>query len=388
MNRSLRKAYEIRDAKIQFVSLVDKAANKRSFLITKQDNDQAKFSTYGKIIKKDAGRHYVTGIVYEPMAEDSQGNYMTADEITKAAYYFTRNGGNVDIQHSFEPFDGAAVVESWIAKADFEIDGEPVKAGTWLMTMEITDDDVWNSIEKGDITGFSMGGIGDYSEEDVKLENVTKSESTMQKAGKAISGKNLETLHGIRESLDAFIKAFEPDEEDPDKEKDELGQNPEDNSPAAENSQVQSETGSGAGANTSPQDEPEDTTDDQHQRRRNRPVAKGEIHMTVHELQTAITAAVAKAMDRQGSEPRVEEDVMTSQNIQSMVETAVCKALEPIRKQEQEQVTPETLEDMIAKAVDAAVTPILKARGLPTNLNNTDTVEKNAAGEHYLHGIL
>ena len=38
MSRSLRKAYEITDAKIQFVSLVDKAANKRQFLIKKEED--------------------------------------------------------------------------------------------------------------------------------------------------------------------------------------------------------------------------------------------------------------------------------------------------------------------------------------------------------------
>ena len=41
----VEKAIEISDAKIQFVSLVDKAANKRQFLITKADDGQAQFST-------------------------------------------------------------------------------------------------------------------------------------------------------------------------------------------------------------------------------------------------------------------------------------------------------------------------------------------------------
>ena len=35
----IQKAIEISDAKIQFVSLVDKAANKRQFLVTKQENE-------------------------------------------------------------------------------------------------------------------------------------------------------------------------------------------------------------------------------------------------------------------------------------------------------------------------------------------------------------
>lgn len=179
--KGLKKAYEITDAKIQFVSLVDKAANKRQFLIKKEDGGKAAFTTYGRIVKADAETHYVTGIVYEPMAEDSHGNFMTEGEITKAAYWFAKNGNKVDLQHSFEPLDGASVVESWIAKADFDIDGETIKKGTWLMTVEVADESVWDGIEKGEITGLSMGGFGNYSEEDVELENVSKQETSEKK---------------------------------------------------------------------------------------------------------------------------------------------------------------------------------------------------------------
>ena len=73
MRKGLKKAYEITDAKISFVSLVDKAANKRQFLLKKADDGKASFTTYGRIIKADAESHYVTGIVYEPMEEDSHG---------------------------------------------------------------------------------------------------------------------------------------------------------------------------------------------------------------------------------------------------------------------------------------------------------------------------
>ena len=165
----IEKAYAITDAKISFVSLVNKAANKKKFLITKSGDGSANFSTFGRILKADAGSHFVTGIVYEPMVEDSQGNYMTEEEITKAAYWFAKNGSQVDLQHCFEKCDGAAVVESYVAKCNMEIDGEAIKKGTWLMTMEISDAGVWESIQKGEITGFSMGGMGVYSEEDVEL---------------------------------------------------------------------------------------------------------------------------------------------------------------------------------------------------------------------------
>ena len=165
----VEKAYAISDAKISFVSLVDKAANKRQFIITKADDGVASFQSTGKILKTDKDSHYVTGIVYEPMVEDSQGNYMTEEEITKAAHWFMKNAGDVDIQHCFEKAKDCEVVESFVAKSDMEIEGIAIKKGTWLMTTEITNQDVWEKVEKGDITGFSMGGVGVYAEEDIDI---------------------------------------------------------------------------------------------------------------------------------------------------------------------------------------------------------------------------
>ncbi|MGN1432880.1 MAG: XkdF-like putative serine protease domain-containing protein [Ruminococcus sp.] len=43
------------------------------------------------MVKTDNDSHFVTGIVYEPMSEDAHGNYMTADEIQKAAYWYAKN---------------------------------------------------------------------------------------------------------------------------------------------------------------------------------------------------------------------------------------------------------------------------------------------------------
>ena len=50
----IAKAYAITDAKISFVSLVNKAANKKQFLITKSENGAANFATFGRILKAAA----------------------------------------------------------------------------------------------------------------------------------------------------------------------------------------------------------------------------------------------------------------------------------------------------------------------------------------------
>jgi len=175
----IEKAYALSNAKIQFVSLVDKAANKRQFLITKAEKGSATFQSYGRIVKADSDSHFVTGIVYEPMSEDTDGEYMTAEEIEKAAHWFMKNTGDVDIQHCFVKAEGIDVVESYVAKSDMEIDGTPIKKGTWLMTVEVVDAAVWESIQKGELTGFSMGGLATRSDEDVDLtaqEDLTKAE--------------------------------------------------------------------------------------------------------------------------------------------------------------------------------------------------------------------
>lgn len=162
----ISKAFAISNAKISFVSLVDKAANLKTFLITKAEDGMAHFQTFTKILEKNAESHYLTGIVYEPLTEDAHGNYMTAEEIKKAADWYEANGKNVDIQHSFKPTDGAKVVKSWIAKSGEVIGGVDIKEGTWLIKMEITDEKIWKAIEDGEITGFSMGGVGEFSDVD------------------------------------------------------------------------------------------------------------------------------------------------------------------------------------------------------------------------------
>ena len=168
----ISKAFAISNARISYVSLVDKAANLKTFLITKAEDGKANFTTHAQFIVKNADSHFVTGIVYEPMTEDAHGNYMTAEDIKKAADWYAENGNNVDIQHSFKPTSGAKVVKSWIAKSGEKVGDVEVKEGTWLMTMEITDEKIWKSIEDGDITGFSMGGVGDVSKVD---DDISKS---------------------------------------------------------------------------------------------------------------------------------------------------------------------------------------------------------------------
>ena len=417
----IAKAYAITDAKIGFVSLVNKAANKKTFLITKADDGSAAFTSYGRILKTDTENHFVTGIVYEPMTEDSQGNYMTEAEITKAAHWFMKNGGDVDIQHCFKKCEGAEVVESYIAKCDMEIEGQEVKKGTWLMTMEITDANVWKSIQKGEITGFSMGGSGVYSEEDVDLSSVEKSEEPrglLKKLAKALGVDVVEKgdvknyynkevketnfrnawyaldniLHrrpdgaygltddesAIREALTDFndivtqilasdgsvIKAIQ-------------GNYIKKAGKSLSSKNLNAIKGIydtlGNFLSEFDEEEPEKTADST--------VKKEDANMTNEEVQKLVREEIAKAMEpitkqveaiangddagESGTETPPSE-AATAESVAKMVGEEVAKAMDPMMK---------------------ALEPVMKSRALPQNLNDAEgTVEKQ--GEHYLHGIV
>lgn len=448
MRKGLKKAYEITDAKIQFVSLVDKAANKRQFLLKKEDGGKAAFTTYGRIVKADADNHYVTGIVYEPMEEDSHGNFMTEEEITKAAYWFAKNGDKVDLQHSFEPLDGATVVENWIAKADFEIDGEAIQKGTWLMTVEVADESVWDGIEKGEITGFSMGGLGNYSEEDVDLDNVSKQEASEKKGLlkqlAAALGLNVVEKGAMAElyeerskgtlfwnafnSLEEVLYKYDPitgrwqyeTNEDKVREcledfnqiitsiltgKESITKAIQNDRPvekagkkmSGKNKETLSNIYESLGTFLKEFDDPEEDDDKKSK------TDKEEKDVTKHEVEQIVSAAIAKtvsgaqqqntaqkaqsgagAVEKADGKESTTPAEITPESVEKMVEAAIAKALEP---QQEEHVTAEQVQEMITAAVEKAVAPVLKSKGLPSNLNGS-SVEKSAGEEHYLHGIL
>ena len=139
------------------VSIVDKAANKRSFLLMKSDQ-QPNVEADVKLLKRDEAQQIVYGVVYEPDVVDAHGDFMTADEIEKAAHVFLKEFRNIDKQHDFASKVGE-VIESYIAPADFELGGQAVTKGTWMMAVKVVDD-VWTGIQKGEYTGFSLAGYG------------------------------------------------------------------------------------------------------------------------------------------------------------------------------------------------------------------------------------
>ena len=110
----------------------------------------------------------VWGEVYAPNRPDSEGDYMTAEEIRLMAHEFIRTGmtKQVDVEHQNDLTEGVAVVESFIARK-----GDPdFIEGAWVVGVHVDDDDLWEKVEKGEINGFSMEAIAKKVEREVEVE--------------------------------------------------------------------------------------------------------------------------------------------------------------------------------------------------------------------------
>ncbi|MCY9262944.1 XkdF-like putative serine protease domain-containing protein [Bacillus haynesii] len=153
---------ELVNAKITHVSYVDKAANQKQFFFMKSEK-QPDFQKEIKVLTKaEDEKKLVYGIVYEPDTLDAHGDFMTAAEIEKAAHGFLKDAREIDKQHDFQGGVGE-VVESYVAPADFEVNGETIKKGSWVLVTKASDE-VWEQIKKGEITGYSMAGTAETIE--------------------------------------------------------------------------------------------------------------------------------------------------------------------------------------------------------------------------------
>jgi len=130
----------------------------KSMLDKESEDIQSEDIQYeAEVLKADDEKQVVYGIVYEPEVEDTDGNWATAEEIEKAAYYFMENHQTLGHEHiEDEVIENAHVVESWLAPKDMELYGQDVKKGTWLVGVHVNDDERWNMVKSGDYNGFSI----------------------------------------------------------------------------------------------------------------------------------------------------------------------------------------------------------------------------------------
>jgi len=156
------------DVDVVAISLVDKGANRKRFFLRKQDDGENLITLPAphRLVKSEDWSA-VYCVVAEPEWEEKAGQngdpnimdmWKDADEIRVAAHKFMRNGALVNKMHeTLDPY--GQIVENFVAPIDFSIDDEVIKAGSWVVAIEPTEEGR-EKIESGEFTGISIQGSG------------------------------------------------------------------------------------------------------------------------------------------------------------------------------------------------------------------------------------
>ncbi len=119
------------------------------------DSKDAEFKILSKADSEE--ERTVFGIVLEPETIDSQNDIYSEDEIRKTAYRFMERYQQFGLMHD-RIISSILPLECYLAPVDFEINGQSVKKGTWLLRVRVLDDEIWRKVKSGELTGFSIGG--------------------------------------------------------------------------------------------------------------------------------------------------------------------------------------------------------------------------------------
>lgn len=197
----------MRDVDVSMISLVKRGANRKRFFLRKSAaGSGAPMAAFGRLIKA-ADWSAVYCVVAEPGWLEDPGLisdtpdlgdiWASEEEIRKAAHRFAKNGGLINLQHDGADLAGQTV-ENYIAPVDFEVEGELIKAGSWVVAIE-PDPELRDSIEKGDLDAVSIEGTA--------LRELVKA-AAGNPAGRAGSLPGVKEDGKVRKALAAIGKAL------------------------------------------------------------------------------------------------------------------------------------------------------------------------------------
>lgn len=231
------------DLIVEFVSPVDEPAQDSQWLIFKNATDPEgrshrwKSTTTLYLAKDvdgfdevDEERQIAFAPVLIPGEADKQGDIVPDHEIERAAHKYLAEYRKVDSDHDL--FEGKGVpVESWTLKqaTTFDLpDGSESRefpVGTWVLGVKF-EDDTWERVKEGDLTGFSIYGGArpidvDVIREAVGLEKSASNDHGMTESPTADLRERVEQVKqdaddfgSFLDIVDAFIEDHggEPDE--------------------------------------------------------------------------------------------------------------------------------------------------------------------------------
>jgi len=169
---------------IEAISIVDRPAIQEHFIAL---SEQPKV----ELAEVDKEKRILMGAalvpnknIYRADGEDEYYIYFSEDTVRKASELFLMRGNQNEstLEHEAKLY-GLSVVESWIIEDETHDKsrkyGMELPIGTWMVSMKVNNDDVWNNyVKTGKVKGFSiegyftdkvnMGEINQISEEEAE----------------------------------------------------------------------------------------------------------------------------------------------------------------------------------------------------------------------------
>lgn len=150
-------------AGIEAISVVESPAIEEDFIALKAEEIKlAEVSTEKRILM---GALLIPNKpIYRRSGEDEYYIFFSKDTVLKASQMYLMNGNqnNSTMEHQYE-LQGLSLVESWIVEDEVHDKsrkyGMNVPVGTWMGTVKVNNDEVWNDFVKtGKVKGFSIEG--------------------------------------------------------------------------------------------------------------------------------------------------------------------------------------------------------------------------------------
>jgi len=163
---------------IEAISIVDRPAIQENFIALSEQQAKIELAEVDKEKRILMGAALVPNKnIYRADGEDEYYIYFSEDTVRKASELFLMRGNQnkSTLEHEAELY-GLSVVESWIIEDETHDKsrkyGMKLPIGTWMVSMKVNNDDVWNNyVKTGKVKGFSIEG---YFTDKVNMSQVNQ----------------------------------------------------------------------------------------------------------------------------------------------------------------------------------------------------------------------
>jgi len=193
---------ENEDNGITAISVVENPAIEEDFIALK--NQEVKFAEQDKEKRILMGAALIPNKpIFRKNEEDEYYIFFSKDTVRKASelFFIKGNQSQSTLEHKVA-LEGLTVVESWIVESEQDKSrhyGMDVPMGTWMVSMKVNSDEVWNEyVKKGKVKGFSIEAY--FSDKMSRPKDKTLNESLEDEANELLdelkdflSSENLES---------------------------------------------------------------------------------------------------------------------------------------------------------------------------------------------------